>query len=90
MLRFFFFLVTSMVLSLMAKVFLDLLVYPYQRLSLFCLFFFLAGSAILSHKKIDFGPLVLGSSRWKEILVIVFWVYIFEAILLKGQWPQEQ
>ena len=88
--HFFFFLIASTVLLLVAGVFFSFLMHSCWYLNLFCLFSFLAGYFILSRRETDFGSLVLSSSRREESLAVVPWVCTFEAIFLERQWPWRQ
>ena len=90
MLRFFFFLAVSTMLSPVAGVSFGSLVWSHWRLNLFYLSSFLAGSAGLSRRETDFGSLILGSLGQEKSLAVVFWVYTFEAVLLEGRWPRGQ
>ena len=82
--HFFFFLVALMVLLLVAGVFFGSLMRFCQRLNLFYLSFFLAGSVMSSCGEANFRSLVLGFSGHEESLAVVPWVFTFKAVLLEG------
>ena len=62
----------------------------YSRNLFFISLTFLAGSAILSHGRADFGSLDLDSSEQGESLWLEPWVSTLEKVLWDGRWPLGQ